>query len=108
MIRAVLERFQLIVSEAILAEIGRVLRYPKIIRRHRWSDQRVKLFLEDLAHIATLTPGELKLRVIKEDPSDNRYLECAIEWEAEPQREPRNPELGSRAISRWRSNMDSR
>lgn len=77
------ERFHLVMSPAILDEIDRVLRYLKIRSRHRWREQQLRLFLEDLAHFAILTPGELTLSVIVEDHSDNRYLECAIEGGAD-------------------------
>ncbi len=77
------EQFQLVLSEAILAEIVRVLCYPKIIRRHGWSEEKLRTFVDDLAHLAILTPGKLKLTVIREDPPDDRYLGCAIEGEAE-------------------------
>jgi len=77
------ERFHLVMSPAILEEIDRVLRYPKIRRRHRWQAEHLRLFIEDLARLAILTPGELQLNVIAEDPSDNRYLECAIEGDAD-------------------------
>ena len=33
------EQFDLVISEAILAEIDRVFRYPKIAKRHRWSEE---------------------------------------------------------------------
>jgi uncharacterized protein len=77
------EQFHLAISPAILEEIGRVLRYPKIVLRHRWPEEKIRLFIEDLAHLAILTPGQRGLNVITEDPSDNRYLECAIEAIAE-------------------------
>lgn len=77
------EQFHLVLSEAILGEIERVLRYPRIERRHGWSEERLRGFMEDLAHLSIVTPGALKLRVIVEDPLDDRYLECAIEGEAE-------------------------
>ena len=77
------ERFHLVTSPAILEEIGRVLQYPKIALRHRWPQERIRLFMEDLAHLAILTPGERTLDVIAEDPSDNRYLECAVEGDAD-------------------------
>ena len=77
------EQFQLVISKAILEEIDRVLHYPKILKRHQWREERIRLFIEDLAHLAVLTPGERKLTVITEDPSDNPYLECATEGEAE-------------------------
>jgi putative PIN family toxin of toxin-antitoxin system len=76
------ERFHLVISPAILEEIGRVFQYPKIALRHRWPEAKIRLFLEDLAHLAILTPGEHRLNVIAEDPSDNRYLECAVEGDA--------------------------
>ena len=76
-------QFDLVISEAILAEIDRVFRYPKIAKRHRWSEEQLQAFLDDLAHIAILTPGILTLAVITEAPLDDRYLECAVEGEAE-------------------------
>jgi putative PIN family toxin of toxin-antitoxin system len=76
------EQFDLVISDAILAEIGRVLRYPKIATRHRWSEEQLRAFLDDLAHVAMRTPGILTLAVITEDPPDDRYLECAVEGEA--------------------------
>jgi len=76
------ERFQLLMSPAILEEMGRVLRYPKIATYHGWSEERLRTWLEDLARLALMTPGRLTLAVIQDDPPDNRYLECAVEGEA--------------------------
>lgn len=76
------EGFSLALSAPILREIGAVLHYPKILKRHGWPEDRVRLFLDDLAHLAVLTPGTLTLKVMGEDPPDNRYLECAVEAEA--------------------------
>jgi putative PIN family toxin of toxin-antitoxin system len=75
--------FHLVVSQATLDEIGRVLRYPKIARRHRWSESEIHAFMESLGALAILTPGQLRLNVVATDPSDNRYLECAIEGQAD-------------------------
>lgn len=77
------EQLELVLSEAILKEIGRVLRYPRIARRHRWSEAQIQVFMEDLARLGILTPGARPLTVIAEDPPDNRYIECAVEGEAE-------------------------
>jgi putative PIN family toxin of toxin-antitoxin system len=76
------ERFHLVVSERILEEIARVLKYPKISRRHYWSGAEIARFVDDLRQLALLTPGDLTLDVIREDPADNRYLECALEGQA--------------------------
>ena len=76
------DRFHLVTSRTILEELRRVLRYPKISRRHGWSDARVLEFVEDVASLAILSPGVLRLTVVADDPSDDRYLECAVEGEA--------------------------
>jgi putative PIN family toxin of toxin-antitoxin system len=68
-----------VVSAAILDKIGRVLRYPKIAAYHQWPEERLRTWLENLAHLALMTPGHLTLAVIQDDPPDNRYLECAVE-----------------------------
>jgi len=67
----------LLVSPAILEEIVRVLEYPKIARFHRWPRPRVEEF------VAEMTPGDLRLDIVRDDPSDNRYLECAVEGMAD-------------------------
>jgi predicted nucleic acid-binding protein len=40
-------------------------------------------FVRDLGDLAIVTPGQLRLSVIREDPDDDRYLECAVEGHAE-------------------------
>ena len=75
------EQFQLLISPPILEELERVLHYPKIAMRHGWSLALVQQFLFRLTTIAITTPGDLLLSVV-DDPSDNRYLECAVEGHA--------------------------
>jgi hypothetical protein len=77
------EHFQLLISDAILDEVGRVLRYPKIVKRHLWTETETDHFVHTLASLAIKTPGSLALNVITDDPSDNRYLECAVEGSAD-------------------------
>lgn len=77
------EKFSVVVSEAIVGEIGRVLRYPKIKRRHGWPEKQILTFLEELAHLSVFTPGNLSLSVVADDPADNRYLEAGLEGEAD-------------------------
>jgi putative PIN family toxin of toxin-antitoxin system len=78
------DRFHLVISPAILHEVRRVLHYPRIAGRHRWSASQVREFLEDLASLAILTSGQFALpTIVAEDPSDDRYVECASEGEAD-------------------------
>jgi len=80
---AALDSFDLVISEAILAEIGQVLLYPRIVKRHGWTAEEVRAFLEHLAHLAIQTSGKVKLRVIPDDPADDRYVEAAVEGDAD-------------------------
>src|SRR5574341_601743 len=77
------QRFLLITSLALLTEIDRVLTSPKIARWHGWSAPRLRAFLAELAHFSLQTPGEPRLTVVKADPDDDRYLEAAVEGNAE-------------------------
>ena len=45
-------QFDLVTARAVLDEIARVLRYPKIVRRHRWSETEIREFMENLAALA--------------------------------------------------------
>lgn len=75
--------FDLLVSEPILDEVGRVLRYPRIAKRHKQDEQAIQRFLKLLRNEATLVEPKEPLSVVKEDESDNRYLECALEGKAQ-------------------------
>ena len=72
-------QFNVLASVSIIDEIGRVLRYPRIIKRHRQDEGANQRFLELLSSQAVMVEPPAVLDVIKEDQSDNRYLECAVE-----------------------------
>jgi len=71
-------KIQLITSADIIEEIRAVLLYPKIIKRHRRTPAQIELFLKKLIKAVIMHSG-LRLDVIKDDASDNKYLECAVE-----------------------------
>jgi putative PIN family toxin of toxin-antitoxin system len=75
--------FDLIVRDDILAEIGEVLRRPRIQRRHAWSDEQVGDFMSMLRKVAVLAPGVLQVTAVADDSDDDMYLACALEGEAE-------------------------
>lgn len=76
-------RFLLVISPAILNEIGRVLAYPKIKKRHGWNPSMIQYFLDHVEAVGILTFPDVTLTVIQQDLSDNRYFECAVEGEAD-------------------------
>lgn len=71
------DRFDLVTSALILEELARVIHYPKIQERYNLPEEHVEQFLQLIASGAITVRPSSELSVIKEDPSDNRYLECA-------------------------------
>jgi uncharacterized protein len=67
--------FELIICTKQLAEIKRVLDYPKFGFKR---DQK-ELFLKILLQAATIAETKTTIDIIKEDPSDNMLIECALE-----------------------------
>jgi len=76
-------RFELITSTAILDDLRRVLRYPRLRKRHCWTDEEIELFVDSIALAATLTPGDLEVNAVAEDPTDNKVVACAVEGQAD-------------------------
>lgn len=75
--------FDLLLSPPILREWRRVLQYPKLKKRHGLTPDELEAFLKDWIGLATLTPGKKKVRVVKDDPEDDKYLACALEGQAD-------------------------
>lgn len=71
-------RYILLLSPETLAELERVLRYPKL----RFSEAQITEYLEQLTEIAELIHPLAELSVIPDDPTDNRILECALAGQA--------------------------
>ena len=74
--------FILLTSKAIIKEVERVLHYPRIQKKYHLTEKKIKQVVNNLIKYAVVTPGELKLKVIKEDPPDNEVLACAVEGKA--------------------------
>ena len=74
-------RFELVLSQEILEELGRALLYEKL-RRYRWmSEQEVIRLLELLASESLLVPGTLGVTASR-DPEDDKFLAAALERNA--------------------------
>ncbi len=79
--RLVLRReIELYTSVDLINELSRVLEYPKF----KFEKLQKEVFLKNLTRVATIlvNPG-LRIDVIKEDPPDNKFLECAVEAKAD-------------------------
>jgi uncharacterized protein len=71
--------FDLFTAVPILDDLRRVLAYPRIRKRHQWRDEEIDLFVVSLGVAAHLTPGELEVTAVVEDPTDDKILACAKE-----------------------------
>ena len=77
------DEFILLTSKAIIKEVERVLHYPRIQKKYHLTEMKIVQVIRNLIKYAVVTPGELKLKVIKGDPPDNEVLACAVEGEAD-------------------------
>jgi putative PIN family toxin of toxin-antitoxin system len=69
-------------SVAILYEIERVLRYPKVAALHHLPESELQEFLRLLAEEGlVIEPAERLL--VSPDETDNRYIECALAGRAD-------------------------
>jgi putative PIN family toxin of toxin-antitoxin system len=71
------KRFHLFTSSFILSELNRNL------LRLGLSVDEAAVLLEEARHIASIVEATTKLNVIKQDETDNRILECAVEARAD-------------------------
>lgn len=70
---AVRRRYTLLVSPAIIHEVGRTLRTV-----FDWDDTHVLAQLRLIVRVAEVIVPTITLQVITEDPADDRVLECAV------------------------------
>jgi len=76
-------KFELIVSNAVLAEIREVVYRPKLRRTFiRASDEDIEDFFSSLAKIATLIEPVPDVFALKRDPDDSKYINLAIAADA--------------------------
>jgi len=68
----------LTISDDILAEVTRVLR-----DKFGWSEEALSMAQARIADFTVRVAPAQKLDAVREDPADNRILECAVEGESE-------------------------
>ena len=64
-------------TEDTLAELDRILRYPKFAERLNRLDFTITEFIERLTERALILPAPVHpVDIIKDDPDDNKFLAC--------------------------------
>lgn len=75
--------FELVVSEQILNEVQRTLHKPQIKQRLQLQDGEEALIVELIRQkAAVVTTDRYQTDKITEDPTDNKFLACALEADA--------------------------
>ena len=77
------QQFILVTSESIIAELERVLRYPRIRKRYAVTAQAVARLIASLRADALVTPGDYEVSGVSADPDDDQFLACALEGQAD-------------------------
>jgi hypothetical protein len=78
------QRFLFCCSPAILAEVQRVLAYPKLREKYHLTAEEIDTLMDLLEHETLMVPGETAIEpAIPEDPTDEIFLICAVEAGAE-------------------------
>lgn len=76
------ELFDVAVSNPILEEIERVMGKKHIQKRHGWSKEGIHRFVKNLREKCYVVSPTKRVRVVKNDPTDNMFFECALEAQA--------------------------
>lgn len=76
------KRFDILISTAILAEYERVFSYPHLVARHHLTNQEIASVINDLDELATMVDVTSQLDVVPADPTDNKFVECAVDGNA--------------------------
>jgi putative PIN family toxin of toxin-antitoxin system len=71
-----------LLSTGILAEVQKVLSYPRL-RRYGYSEEEVEEFLRALREAAFLVRRWPRIQVVREDPADDQVLACALAAKAD-------------------------
>ncbi|MGD0884078.1 MAG: putative toxin-antitoxin system toxin component, PIN family [Thermodesulfovibrionales bacterium] len=77
------EAFTPVTSKEIMAELYRVIHYPRILKQFKPSKDDIDDFVGMVMEKALITRGRYKLDKIKDDPTDDMFLACAMEAKAD-------------------------
>lgn len=75
--------FTLVTSKEIMAELYRIIHYPRILKQFKPSKDDIDDFIGMVMEKALITRGRYKLEKIKDDPTDDMFLACAMEAKAD-------------------------
>lgn len=75
--------FTLVTSRDLMAELYRVLHYPRILKQFKPSKEDIDEFIGMIMEKALIVRGSYSTKKIQDDPSDDMFLACAMEAKAD-------------------------
>lgn len=72
-----------VTSVAILEEVEDVLNRQKLIERHRLSSGEIRELIINLASVSDIIIVKSDVRIIQNDPEDDKFIQCAIDGKAD-------------------------
>ncbi|MBI1865912.1 MAG: putative toxin-antitoxin system toxin component, PIN family, partial [Nitrospirae bacterium] len=102
-------RYERVLSDEILAELRRVLSYPRVRKILGWPPRRIGIFVALLREHARIGDCRGRERIVPGDPDDDKFFRLAVRTGAryivsrdahllevhEPQSVPQSPPLGA-------------
>jgi len=70
-------KLEVFVSKPILDEYEQVLNYPHIQAVHQMDDAQIKRVVARIRKFSTYVTPLVSMDVVKDDPKDNKFIECA-------------------------------
>jgi len=77
------QAFELVTSVEIIKEVSRVLSYPRIKERFKPKQENVRRFFQLIFRKAIISKDVYHTDKIVDDPTDNKFLACALEKKAD-------------------------
>jgi uncharacterized protein len=73
----------IITSEEIINEINRTLAYPRLKRIYEEAGISQQQMIEAVLQVTKLVEVKTKIHAVREDPADDKFLECAVDSKAD-------------------------
>jgi len=77
------KKLELFLSKEIIDEFKRVLGYEDIKRKIKDKGLEMKRTVEKIEAISTIINPKIEIKAVIDDPSDDKFIECAVEARAD-------------------------
>ncbi len=83
LVRCQTGELELLISPDSILELRRVLTYPRIRKRLRYSDEQIEAFVAYLEQDAMVLTPLFRVRAVADDPDDDKFVSLALAGKAQ-------------------------